>query len=660
MQNESLVDRVRRLAREIAQSWPAQNPPFALATGWSPSYDNVLSGSFAKTLSEDQILDQALNTGRAILAGRGGDGKTWLLRRLYWRALAAGNIAIFVDLKQWTGGDYTEWAEWTRENIGDGADFLFRQFSGLGLGAIDIDRLPPETRKIVFVDGLNEISAKVGLEILTVLNEIVASYINVSVLVADRLVRRELPNLNRWQVGSTLPLAMEEVRKHLGKGAVLAADDIRTSPFFLDAELKAGFSGDGRVATLKRLVHRHGGLSDDELLIVSTAAYNAYLRSRSRTFERTAFESAVGEPLATRLQEAGTVRFTEVAGFFQHHIVHDFLAAFWVSRQASDTWGPSLFRTLSFEASSFDAIELTFQQLDRDRADLFLQKLYDWNLYAAGYALGQVRASDDPADPEMRTVIFAMLADKRFDPVLATSQRATDALRLMQLRDVRPFRDATNIVEICAAVQSVGSQTPWFIAWKDLFCLAETGDVSQVTLAMIIEDDSIMGWTVANVAKRSADREWMLPHLIEWLQGDVSATVRWRIAHVLGSLRSSAALNQLLHLLDHDGDEDVKYGAVRSLVELAAIAEPPLRAEAGAAIVERAEAICSLDRVARELRSSLLIEPAAAPEGWLDFVRDCVKSQFLSTEKLGDRDLWRGCLNTAERLYQPAAALAGN
>lgn len=660
MQSDKLVDRVRQLAREIGELWQAQKPPFALLTGWSKSYDDILSGTFVTTLREDQILKDALTTGRAILSGRGGDGKTWLLRRLHNRALAAGHVAIFIDLKQWTGGDYAEWAEWTRDNVGDGADFLFRRFSGLGLGAIDIDRLPPKSRKIVFVDGLNEISAKVGLEILAVLDEIVASHINMSVLVADRLVRRELPNLNRWWIGSPLPLAHDEVRKHLGKDAVLSTDDIRRSPFFLDAELRAGSGGSGRAATLERLVRQHGGLSETELLVVSEAAYNAYLQSRSRMFGREAFELAVGQPIIAKLKESGTVCFTEAGGFFQHHIVHDFLAAYYVSKQDADTWGPLLFRTLSFEASSFDAIELAFELLDRNHADIFLQKLYDWNLYAAGYALAQARESDDPVGPEMRTVIFAMLADKRFDPVLATSQRAYDALRLMQLTDAKPFRDAANFGEVCAAVQLVDSETQWFIDWKGLFGLAGTGEIPVEALARIKEEDSIMGWTVANVSKRASNGEWMISHLIQWLQDGANATVRWRIAHVLGSLPYHPALEQLLQLLDQDEDQDVRYGAVRSAVELSAIADPPLRATACTAIQQRALAISSSDRVERELRSSLLIDPAKAPEGWLDFVRDCVRSQFLATDNLSNRDLWRGCLNAAERLYQPTVAPAGN
>jgi hypothetical protein len=657
MQGDKLIDHIRQRSRELAQSWEKQDPPFALATGWSRSYDDVLSGIFDTKLEESQVLKQALVTGRAILSGRGGDGKTWLLHRLHARAMSAGNVAIFIDLKQWTGGDYAEWSEWTRDNIGDGADFLFRRFSGLGLGAIEIDRLPPDTRKIVFVDGLNEISAKIGLQILALLDEIVATHINMSVLVADRLVRRDLPNSHRWWIGSPLPLTTEEVRKHLGKTTVVAADDIRTSPFFLDAEIRNGPGGGRRALTLEQMVREHGGLSDAELIVVSKFAYDAYARAQSRMFDRDVFEAELGKGLADKLVEAGTVRFTEAGGFFHHHILHDFLAAKYASTQDPDAWGPLLFRTLSFEASSFDAIELTFEQLDPAHADVFLQKLYDWNLYAAGYALAQAR--QDPVGPEMRTVIFAMLADKRFDPVLATSQRANDALRLMQLPSAQEFRDAANIAAVCEAVQAVNSDIEWFANWKGLFALAQGGGVTLETLATILQADSIVGWTVANVAKRGPNREWMTAHLIEWLQEDVSATVRWRIAHVLGSLPTAPALARLLQLLDEDEDPYVKYGAIRSLVELATLAEPPLREDVKAAIVQRGSAISCSDRISGELRSSLLIAPVGAPDGWLDFVRACVKSQFLSTEKLADRDLWRGCLNRAEALYQPAAALAG-
>lgn len=638
-------------ARELASTWPVQSPVFSVLTGWSRSYDNIFAGEFDWVTSEDGILDRALSAGRAILSGRGGDGKTWLLRRLFSRALDRGIVPVFIDLKQWTGADYESWKDWTRDNVGDGADFLVRRFSGLNLGIIDLDRLPPDARKVMFVDGLNEITAKVGLEVLSVFDEIVASQMSTSVIAVDRLVRRDLPSPERWWIGSPLPLTGDEVRKHLPKGAVLTSSDLRTSPFFLDAELRSGASGVRRAATLKQLVNDHIGLTNAEAIKVAEACFLAYAYARSRMFDLVKFREGVGQVVLDKLEQAGAVRFLGTNGFFHHHIMHDFLAAAHVASFAPTMWTPDIFRALSFDTSSFDAVELTFEQLEADLADSFLQKLYDWNLYAAGYALAQRRQGDGPVGLEMQTVIFAMLADKCFDPVLATRQRASDALRLMQVAEVEPFRRAKSISELCAVVDATDSSTDWFNEWKRVFRISELQVINEVTLVLITQANSILGWTVANVSKRVIDSQWVYPLLSHWAEESDNATVRWRIAHVLGAIPHTEALQCLQTLFDYDQDEDVRYGSIRSLIELATISDRALRDEVGVCIAARAGVISSSDRIARELRSSLLIEPSLAPVGWLDFVQACVKSQFLATERVADRDLWRGCLNTAERLY---------
>jgi hypothetical protein len=656
--SEDFRDQVVASARALAASWPAQKPVFSVLTGWSRSYDDIFSGEFSATLHEDEVLDHSLSTGRAILSGRGGDGKTWLLRRLFARAIDSKIVPVFVDLKQWTGADYEVWKDWTRDNVGDGADFLIRRFSGLGFGVIDLDRLPPNARKIVFVDGLNEITARVGLEVLTVLDEIVASHMNTSVIVVDRLVRRELPSPTRWWIGSPLPLSAEELRKHLPKGAAIAENDLRTSPFFLDAELQSGATGGRRAATLQQLVRVHFGLAETEAGAVAQACFAAYSNARSRMFSRLIFQEQVGQAILGKLEHSGAVRVVGEDAFFHHHIVHDFLASMHVANLATEQWTPEVFRALSFDASSFDAVELAFEQLSPELADLFLQKLYDWNLYAAGYALAQRRQGDEPVGLEMRTVILAMLGDKCFDPVIATRQRAADALHLMQIEEAAPFRQAASVGQLCAVVEAIDSNVVWFKEWKELFRISETQIIELDTLAKITQANSILGWTVANVAKRVADDGSMLSQLAGWLASCSNSTVRWRIAHVLGAMPRKESLDCLLDLLDNDDDEDVRYGAVRSLVELATIAEPGLRTEVGDLIAQRSAKISASDRIARELRSSLLIEPSSAPDDWLSFVQACVKSQFLATEKLGDRDLWRGCLNVAEKLYAPEPNMA--
>jgi len=406
------------------------------------------------------------------------------------------------------------------------------------------------------------------------------------------------------------------------------------------------------------MVHEHFGLTEAEAVLVAEACFAAYSAARSRMFNVVAFREKVGQPVLNKLEQSGAIRVDGTNGFFQHHIAHDFLAAMHVAGLDSDLWTPRLLRELSFDASSFDAVELAFEQLAEGPADLFLQKLYDWNLYAAGYALAQRRQGDAPVGIEMRTVILAMLSDKCFDPVIATRQRAADALRLMQIEEAKPFQHATTLVELCAVVNAVESDVEWFNEWKEVFRISETQTIEPATLVKITEDNSILGWTVANVAKRVDDDGRILAQLAGWLGESPNATVRWRIAHVLGTIPEHAALRCLRDLIDNDADEDVRYGAVRSLVELARIAGPELREEARTVIATRSQTILMSDRVARELRSSLLIDPLVAPAGWLSFARACIQALFIESERLEDRDLWRGCLNEAEKLYS-AAPVAG-
>src|SRR5262249_35932300 len=103
-QDQFLQMRVR--AGEICRRWPLDDVQFSIRTGWAKNYSDIFSGQFERVLQEQNIVDSVLDRGRAILTGRGGDGKTWLLRRLYKQILDRGQLPVFLDLKQWTGADY--------------------------------------------------------------------------------------------------------------------------------------------------------------------------------------------------------------------------------------------------------------------------------------------------------------------------------------------------------------------------------------------------------------------------------------------------------------------------------------------------------------------------------------------------------------------------
>lgn len=646
------LSRLRDRARKLCHSWPLDQVQFSIETGWAQSYTEIFAGKFERLLQEEKILESVLNRGRAIIAGRGGDGKTWLLRRLYKQVHDRGEVPVLLDLKQWTGADYEEWNEWTASKVGDAADFLVRRFSGLDLGAIDLDRLPPDVSKILLVDGLNEITSAVGGQILQLLDELVRDQINLSVLVADRLIRRELPNPSRWSIGTPLPLSEEQVRKHLGANFGVEPGGILTSPFFLDAEIKYHLGGHRRSQASASFLTVHGGITEGDLDRLGEAAFNAYQHSRSRVFDRDPFAQVAGDAAMTALERSDVlVSAADDRVYFLHHILHDYLAARHFATWSAESWTPQALSDLSFNSSSFDTVELVFEQLGEERADLFLRKLYDWNLYAAGYALAQARDEDVRVGTAMRAMIFAMLAEKRFDAILATREKANDALALMQLSDSRPFREAESLEAIFSALDAIQSNDGWFADWKRLFQTTPDFRLSFETLASIRAPDSITGWTVANVAKRSLVDGNAPALLTEWIGDERSETVRWRIAHVLGALPTTTSLEALLVLLDHDNDDSVRYGAIRSIVELASRADPHLRNAVSVEVGERAARISDQPRIRGELRRCLLVDPEAVTSDWLSFVAEVVRSLFVAIDNTNERDLWRRCLSEAEKLY---------
>jgi len=657
---------LRERAYETCRIWPLDEVQFSVGTGWTQNYSDLFAGRFTCVLEEKQILDSVLAQGRAILSSRGGDGKTWLLRRLYKQILDREDVPVLLDLKQWTGNDYLEWKKWTSSEIGNAGDFLVRRFGGLDLGTVELDHFSPDVSKVLLVDGLNEITSSVGAQILQLIDELVRDQINLSALVADRLIRRELPNPTRWSIGTLRPLSEDQVRKHLGDKVDVEQGGILTSPFFLDAALRYHVEVHHKSQASEQFLTLHGGVSEADLDQVAAAAFDAYQRSRSRIFDRAMFAGIAGEAATTALEHSKMlVPAANDRRYFLHHILHDNLAARHFATLPVKDWTPQALSELTFDSSSFDAVALVFERLSGEIADLFLRQLYDWNLYAAGYALAQARDTDASVSTEMRSMIFAMLAEKRFDNILATRQKAGDALALMQLSDVQQYREAQSLEEIFVALDAINSSHQWFNEWKRLFQTSIDSELSAEVLTSIRKPDSVTGWTVANVAKRSVIDEEAQSLLREWLQGEISSTVRWRIAHVLGVYPTKTTFEALLRLLDEDPNESVRYGAIRSIVELAAQADGELRDTIFGKIEERSRTITMQPKILGELRTCLLLNPEVAKPGWVSFVEKIVRALFIAVDDLAERNLWRQCLSKAESLYakyeedKPASRSAG-
>jgi HEAT repeat protein len=118
--------------------------------------------------------------------------------------------------------------------------------------------------------------------------------------------------------------------------------------------------------------------------------------------------------------------------------------------------------------------------------------------------------------------------------------------------------------------------------------------------------DSMVGWTAANVLKRTKVSLRALT-FVKALTKSLHPVVRWRAVHVLGSFPSSGNVGTVSRILVTDRDHWVRYGAVRSLVEMAALGTSEIRKSALSAIKRRLGIIRRDDRTLNELQSVLFI-----------------------------------------------------
>src|SRR5205823_6553944 len=106
----------------------------------------------------------------------------------------------------------------------------------------------------------------------------------------------------------------------------------------------------------------------------------------------------------------------------------------------------------------------------------------------------------------------------------------------------------------------------------------------------------------ANVLKRTANPATLFTYLTRLLKTK-SNVVRWRVVHALGAIPKYQAVQTLLRILDEDADEWVRFGAARSLVEVAASGSSTVRRRVFNALGRRVPAIIQQPRIRKEIES---------------------------------------------------------
>jgi len=624
---------------------PHDAPEFSLQVGWAESYDTLFRGAFSDLGTIDTLISTAALAGRVLLTARGGSGKSQVLYRLA-RANARNNrLPVFIDFASWSSEQLALWVEGSRTAR---MDQILRSLAVPQLTLAKLDGLPSDLRKIFLVDGLSEVRAATGDEVLMTLDDLVTETVGASMIAADRLVRRDFRDKSRWRLATLLPISDGEISRHL-KAKHLASShysgvrSLLREPFFLDATLRDGVTASTSTSVLQREFVAIARLSDEEFAAAAQAALECYKVFGFRSFPVTEMGKFLSAAAIQKMITAGLL--LEVGkghAHFAHQLHHDFLASTALALR-SEEWNNKTFDAVSLGASSFDTIAMTLERLDGTSADSFLRRVYDWNPYAASYAMAECRRRGTlDVTSEIEVMILAMLANRLWDVITASAIRAKDALNVFPSELAGAFLAATRYEDIFATLKAIPSEVAWFNEWRKQFTQPLGGNASEAAIRHLSDTDSVAGWTMANVLKRLALTPDQIA-AIRWLADSASETVQWRVAHVLGSFPTTANAEFLLQMWDGAPVGGwVRYGAIRSLVELAAVStDRALSRGVVSALQNRAEKLVSDTRSLWELARSLKVRDDLHNGDWVTTIAPLVRTLYEYGADDESREKWR-------------------
>jgi hypothetical protein len=130
----------------------------------------------------------------------------------------------------------------------------------------------------------------------------------------------------------------------------------------------------------------------------------------------------------------------------------------------------------------------------------------------------------------------------------------------------------------------------------------------------LADDNSMIGWAAANVLKR-LQLSAVEQDGIREAAAHPRPVVRWRAVHAMGGLATDDFMTALLDRLDRNEDENVRYGALRSLIEIAS-RDSELLPRVAEALIQRLTTIAGSPRLLGELSRAVFLSKGCAPSGW--------------------------------------------
>jgi predicted alpha/beta hydrolase family esterase len=647
------------LAVQVSQLiHPASDAPrFDLRVSLGHSYEDVISGRvFEQSLTPSRVL-QCNDLRRILIHAAGGSGKTAIMCAMSEEAVKNGQVVFFLDLKTWSTG----------ETLSESFDIhdLVDSFSVAGSFSDFHKALQTETDVVLLVDGLNEVYGPISETILKIIDKLIRDYRRLRVIVADRMN----PHADiRFIRGTVDPLAETEILRLLQGEAKLpeeqAERQLLSIPFFLDLQLQLwkniGKSSSSPHSVLARaeMFHRYfiesAKLKQADLPPLAEAAFKAYAKYSGRLFEDAWWTEHTPPGVADHLEKVGIVIKTVTAAggrksMFRHQLIHDFLVGYYTANLGEEHWGSEVFDKATFKTNAVEPLSFAAELLGI-KANDFLIKVFDWSYRSANRCISDLKRSlvDSPVSPDLKFAMMAKNAERLFDVFEDTVTGARRRLIEAKTPEAEALLQSESLADVLNFVREFRPTTYRFKAWKELFLLTTDSLVTERDL-LLLNGDPIIGWTAANTFRRVPLSDLhiaqirMLYHCAMNISND---TLKWRIVHVLGKFPSVDNIELLLQAALYDPYEWTRYGAVRSLMEIASAADANTRENILSRLLSNMENMNS-PHTLREIRRTCLVRDAR-PD-WYQTVRAlALKAAAMSAAQV-EHDAWEELLSELDR-----------
>jgi len=577
----------------------------------------------AADLGPSQYLDALLSTyppGKHIVVGAGGSGKSSFLSRVIEAAPRRKLVPFYLDFSVDTRNTALG-ADSARALL----DECFARFGGRGsvehLLALCNTPHPDGLRALLVIDGFNEVRRNWEDDLKRISALAAMDLAPATILIADRLVKR---SSQHFGYAAIVPVSDEAAVEALSAAGTTPPADteawrpILSAPLFLSmlssrldgsADAKR-YTVQGRSPTrfgvLDRFFRTVCQLKDLQLDVLSDVAFAMYDKGATR-LPASEFDGLLkrlagpdmSEPLREILDKHGLllslmdndVRLVAL----RHQLLQDWLVARKIARACEDE-EPSLLRasafdTVSLNGASSDALELSVEAVyERELAaktglgvERLVTELYDWNAWITVECVRSVDQrvhGEGPIAPWIRRAIYALTLEKRFDVFLHTALRAQALAEEQSASDAAEFVHARSLEEQVAIARVADGTNASGKEWAALYSCAD----SEACDMDYLWKDPLFGWTCANVLRRTGMSPNQAAELLR--QYEISrntadrderpASFRWRIVHALGGAPAAAVGLRLVEIgLDRREQRHVRYGAIRSAVEVAALSASP-------------------------------------------------------------------------------------